>query len=382
MYAGGAEHAVGHLLYARFWTKVIHDAGLIHSDEPFQRYRNQGMVLAYTAGREVKSEERSADADENDPDEPLENWKVLKPEEHATVPQDQWVWRWVKMSKSKGNVVTPDEMAEKYGADSLRLFTLFVAPYEENVQWTDKGIEAAFRYVNRAWRVWTDLRPHYRADWREQREEGVRRLALGVKNEADASVERLALSVKNEAEESRGRETFAVTDSERQLRRKLHQTIRKVGEDIEEFRFNTAVAALMEFTNELSAFRNALGGSRPSPSQAALISEVLENFTLLMSPITPHLADELWERLGKEGSTFRQRWPQVDEEAAAEESITVVVQVNGKLRERITVAPDISREELERLALATEKVVAELNGKSPRKVITVPGKLVNIVIGQ
>jgi len=365
LYAGGAEHAVGHLLYARFWTKVIHDAGLIHFDEPFQRYRNQGMLLAYTPGREVKNEEWNADdGEEDDANEPLENWKVLLPEERATIPMEQWVWRWVKMSKSKRNVVTPDEMAEKYGSDSLRLFTLFVAPYEDDVQWTDKGIESAFKYVNRAWRLWTDLRPHYCADWREQREESVKRFALSVENQAS----------------DRQVETSPVPDGERQLRRKLHQTIRKVGDDIDTFRFNTAVAALMEFTNELSAFRNVLGGKLPTDSQTVLISEILETLPLLMSPITPHLADEWWGRLGKEGSTFKQSWPVVDEEAAAEEMITVVVQINGKLRDRMQVAPDTPREELERLALASEKVVAELNGKQVRKVISVPGKLVNVVI--
>ncbi|HEV2473382.1 MAG TPA: leucine--tRNA ligase, partial [Chthonomonadales bacterium] len=144
LYAGGAEHAVSHLLYSRFWTKVIHDAGLIDFDEPFLKLRNQGSLLAYTPGRAITRDESQSDGDE-DGDEPILDWKVLRPEERETVPEDQWVWRWVRMSKSKGNVVTPDQIAEEYGVDSLRLFVLFVAPFEDNVQWTARGIEAANR---------------------------------------------------------------------------------------------------------------------------------------------------------------------------------------------------------------------------------------------
>jgi leucyl-tRNA synthetase len=348
LYSGGAEHAVMHLLYARFWTKVIYDAGLIDFDEPFLRLRNQGMLLAYTPGREIRAEEQ--EAGEADTGEPIEDWKVLKPEERAAVPEEQWVWRWVKMSKSLRNVVTPDEMAEQYGADSLRTYILFVAPFEETVLWKDtSGVEAAHRYLNRVWRIWTELRPHYRSDWRE---------ALSA---APADTER--------------------PEEERRLRRKLHQTIRKVGEDIEIFRFNTCVAALMEFTNELSQFRNALGSSAPTPAQAVLISEALETLPLLLSPAAPHLADELWERLGKEGFTLNQAWPSYDLEIAAEEAITIVVQVNGKLRDRLLVPAETPVAEIEKLALASEKVQAELNGKQVRKVIAVPGKLVNIVIG-
>ncbi|HZT41194.1 MAG TPA: leucine--tRNA ligase [Chthonomonadaceae bacterium] len=346
LYVGGAEHAVMHLLYARFWTKVMYDAGLIAFEEPFQRLRNQGMLLAHTPGREVRKDEDVSDGEDTDSDEPIEDWKVLRPEERKTFPPDQIVWRWVKMSKSKGNVVTPDEIAEKYGADSLRVYGLFVAPFEDTVQWTDTGIEAAHRYVNRVWRLWTELRPHYRPDWRAD---------LG----AISSLE----------------------GQERNLRRKLHQTIRKVGEDIESFRFNTCIAALMELTNDLSAFRNELGNKAPTEPQAILISEVLETLTLLLSPIAPHLADEFWERLGQEGFTFRQPWPQFDPEVAAEEAITIVVQVNGKVRDRLLVPVDMPDSEIEKLALESEKVRAELDGKQVRKVIAVPGKLVNVVIG-
>jgi len=346
LYVGGAEHAVMHLLYARFWTKVMYDAGLIEFQEPFQRYRNQGMLLAHTPGREVKGDE-DVQGEESSGDEPIENWKALKPEERAGVPASEWVYRWIKMSKSSGNVVTPDEMAEQYGADSLRLYSLFVAPFEDTVQWSDKGIDGAHRFVNRLWRLWTELRPHYQADWRKQ-------MAAGTS--------------------SGGPEGKA-------LRRKLHQTIRKIGEDVENFRFNTAIAALMEFTNDLSAFRNALTHTAVTPEQAILISESLESLTLLISPIMPHLADEFWEMLGKTGFTLLETWPAFDPEAAAEEEMTIVVQVNGKVRDRLQVPVGTAQEEVERLALASDKVQSELTGKQIRKIIPVPGKLINIVIG-
>ncbi|MCS6778014.1 MAG: leucine--tRNA ligase [Chloroherpetonaceae bacterium] len=347
LYSGGAEHAVMHLLYARFWTKVLYDAGLIRFEEPFTRLRNQGMLLAWTPGRRVSAAEAGQTGDETDAGEPIEDWKVLKPEERLTIPEDQWEYRWVKMSKSLRNVVTPDEMAEQYGADSLRLYILFAAPFEETVLWKDAGgVEAANRFLNRVWRIWHDLRPHYRDDWR------VHLPATRAGLNAD----------------------------ERRLRRKLHQTLRKLGEDIENFRFNTGVAALMEFTNELSAFRNALASTTPTATQQLLISESLETLVLMMAPVTPHMADELWSQLGKPGSTLEQMWPAYEPEAAAEEQITIVVQVNGKVRDRLQVAPDTPQEAIERMALDCEKVRAELNGKQVHRIVSVPGKLVNVVL--
>jgi leucyl-tRNA synthetase len=330
---------------------VLYDAGYVDFVEPFQQLRNQGMLLAYTAGRKVSADEAEVVGDEVEseeaPDEPIEDWKVLKPDERDTTPEPERVYRWVKMSKSLYNVVTPDEMAEKYGADSLRLYGLFVAPFEDTVQWTDKGIEGASRFLNRVWRLWSDLRPYYQADWRTALQSA----------------------------------TNAPSDAERSLRRKLHQTIRKVGEDLESFRFNTCVAALMEFTNELSLFRNGLSGSKVNESQIQLISEILETLPLIMSPITPHSSDEMWDRLGKPNFTFRQRWPVYDATAAAEDKITIIVQVNGKVRDRLVVPVGTSQQEIERLALDCEKVARELeSGKQLRKVIPVPNKLVNFVI--
>jgi len=322
------------------------DAGLIKFDEPFQRLRNQGMLLAWTPGRAVRADEAAGTAEGDEAtDEPIENWKVLRPEERETIPKDQWVYRWIKMSKSMGNVVTPDEIAEKYGADTLRVYTLFVAPFEETVQWKDSGVEGAYRYLNRVWRLWNELRPHYRSDWRNADVSEIRNAELG------------------------------------KLRRKLHQTIRKAGDDIEGFRFNTAVAALMEFTNELSVLRNALADRAPTPEEAVVIAECVETLPLLLSPIAPHAAEELWERLGHADSIYHEAWPAVDEAAAAEDAVTVVVQVNGKLRDRLSVPVDTPDAEVERLALASGKIASELAGKRVRKVIVVPGRLVNIVAG-
>jgi len=346
LYSGGAEHAVMHLLYSRFWTKVMFDAGLVAFDEPFQALRNQGMLLAWTPGREIRADEAvSMTEDAEEADEPIENWKVLKPEERETIPESEWVYRWVKMSKSLGNVVTPDEIAEEYGADTLRVYTLFVAPFEDTVQWRSSGVTGAHRYVNRVWRLWSDLRPHHRSGWRKS---------------AVAQLENAAL---------------------RQLRRKLHRTIRKVDEDIESFRFNTAVAALMELTNELSVLRNALADREPTPAEALLIAECGETLPLLLSPIIPHLAEEMWEQLGHCNSIYREAWPAVDETAVAEDTVTIVVQINGRLCHRLSVPAGAPDAEVERLAVGAEKVSSALVGKPVRKVIVVPDKLVNIVVG-
>jgi len=346
LYSGGAEHAVMHLLYSRFWTKVMFDAGLVAFDEPFQALRNQGMLLAWTPGREIRADEAvSMTEDAEEADEPIENWKVLKPEERETIPESEWVYRWVKMSKSLGNVVTPDEIAEEYGADTLRVYTLFVAPFEDTVQWRSSGVTGAHRYVNRVWRLWSDLRPHHRSGWRKS---------------AVAQLENAAL---------------------RQLRRKLHRTIRKVDEDIESFRFNTAVAALMELTNELSVLRNALADREPTPAEALLIAECVETLPLLLSPIIPHLAEEMWEQLGHCNSIYREAWPAVDETAVAEDTVTIVVQINGRLCHRLSVPAGAPDAEVERLAVGAEKVSSALVGKPVRKVIVVPDKLVNIVVG-
>jgi leucyl-tRNA synthetase len=332
LYVGGAEHAVMHLLYARFWTKAMHDGGLIDFDEPFQTLRNQGMLLNYTPGRRPVGSEANEEADES-----VTDWIVLRPEEREGFPEEQIIWRWTKMSKSYGNVVTPDEMAQQFGADVLRVYELFVAPFEEAVQWSTQGMNGSARFVNRVWRLFGDGASRWRPDWRE-------RIA--------------AVSGPNHEK----------------VRRKLHQVLRKVGDDLAAFRFNVGLAAMMELVNE------AVPYFASAEADGEVVSEVMETLCLMLAPITPHLCDELWSRLGKTGFTYREPWPGFDPAVAADPMLTVIVQVNGKLRDKIEVAAETPDDEVKRLAMASDKVVAALEGREPRKVVVVPRKLVNVVV--
>lgn len=343
LYVGGAEHAVMHLLYARFWTKVLHDAGWVPFVEPFAKLMNQGMVLAYTPHRRMEAGETVEAEAEDEEDRDL---IPLTPEEAAQMEPSKVIWKWVKMSKSKRNVVTPDAMAEKFGADALRTYELFVAPFEDTVQWSEEGMNGAFRFMGRVWRFVIDHANIYDSDWRQK-----------VVSESDSN------------------------QKARALRRKTHQTIRKVGEDIEKFAFNTAVAALMELVNEMYAFAQLGGPGGQGKSGSAVLSEAIENLVLLLSPIAPHIADELWEALGKKGFTLEQPWPEYDPEVAKAEEVELVIQVNGKLRDRVTVPADADEQTLQSIAMDREKIKAELAGKTVRKVVVVPGKLVNVVVG-
>jgi len=304
LYVGGAEHAVMHLLYARFWTKVMYDAGLVPFKEPFSKLMNQGMVLA--------------------PD----------PKEPGT---------WVKMSKSKGNVVTPDFVVEKYGADTLRVYELFVAPFDQTIYWTEEGLVGAFRFLNRVWRIVVDNISLFDRSWKDKIEDAWKTIPLDA--------------------------------PERALRRKLHQTIRKVSQDIEAFKFNTGIAALMEFVNHLSGFME----SKRTGYWRIFFSEAVENLVLLLAPIAPFISEELWEMLGNDESVHTCSFPSWDEDVAKEEEITIVVQVDGKLRDRITLPASSSDEEIERAAISSERVKAFLGGKEIKKIVVVPKKLVNIV---
>lgn len=338
IYAGGTEHARSHLLYSRFWTKVLFDEGYLNFTEPFLTLHNQGSLLANTPGRKPRANEN---AESEGGEARLVDWIVLKPEEREKFPEDQIVWRWARMSKSKGNVVTPDEIAQKYGADSLRVYEMFMAPFEDDIQWTEEGINGSFRFVNRVWRWINTYQPVYKADW-----------AANIEREDHSAV--------------------------RSVRRKLHQTIKKVTDDMERFQFNTSVAALMELTNEVQdAFPVKEDG--PVTDHPCLISEILETMTLLMAPFTPHMSEELWRMLGHKGTTYKAQWPKSDPQVAANEEITLVVQVNGKLRDRITVPADISDEELKKVALNSEHVKKYLVDLNIKKVVVVPKKLVNIV---
>lgn len=283
-YTGGVEHAVMHLLYSRFWTKVMRDVGLIEYGEPFKRLFNQGTIL--TQG--------------------------------------------MRMSKSRGNVVAPDPYVQSLGADTVRMYLMFIGPWDQGGDWDDSGIGGVHRWLQRVWTLVTEMPP-----------------AVGGQPSADA---------------------------ERELRRKVHQTIKKAGGDIDSFHFNTMVAALMEFTNYLQKVKET-----PLYGTGAW-KEAIEAIVLMLAPSAPHLAEELWERLGKTYSVHQNRWPVFDASAAAEEMFTLVVQVNGKVRGKVELPVGIGEEEAKQAALAEENVKRHLQAKSPRQVIYVPKRLVNIVI--
>jgi leucyl-tRNA synthetase len=293
LYVGGAEHAVMHLLYARFWTKVLADAGLIDFREPFPRLRSQGILHASDGKR---------------------------------------------MSKSRGNVVTPDEVVERHGADVLRIYLLFMAPFDRNVNWDEEGIAGSERFLQRVWRVCQHTR------------------------EPDGSAQDWPSS--GGAEEPGQQEV---------LRRAMHKTIQRVTRDIEAFRFNTAVARMMEFVNQLLGHLEEQG---PSPA----FHEATGSLIRLLAPFAPHIAEELWARRGGRFSVQQQSWPMHDPALTVEETISLVVQVNGKVRDRIAVPAALSDEEARVRALQSKGAQRYLGGQSPRRVIVVPGRLVNIVV--
>jgi leucyl-tRNA synthetase len=287
-YTGGIEHATMHLLYTRFFHKALRDAGIVKGDEPMMQLRNQGMVLG-------------EDGD--------------------------------KMSKSKGNVIAPDVLVNKYGADSVRAYIMFFARWEMGAPWDSQGIEGSVRWVKRVWTLFTDS------------------------------------------------QTDSVTDSRmgtdevrKSLRRKVHQTLRKVTRDFENFDFNTIISSLMELMNEMYRMREA--GAAGSDEW----KEAQEIYLKMMAPITPHIAEELWAYLGKPYSVHTQQWPQVDEAATKEDSIELPVQINGKVRDRITVPAEATEDEIKSAALASEVVQKFLEGKEPRKVIVAKGRLVSVVV--
>ncbi|MGB5513427.1 MAG: leucine--tRNA ligase [Thermoanaerobaculia bacterium] len=281
-YTGGIEHATMHLIYTRFFHKACHDMGIVGGTEPMLQLRNQGIVL----GEDSE-----------------------------------------KMSKSRGNVVSPDDLVERYGADTVRSYMMFFARWEQGGPWNSRGIEGTWRWLKKVWTLM--LEPT--------------------------------------------EESTAEPGVERRLRRKVHQTLRQVGEDFETYEFNTIVAALMELSNEMHQARadGAAGGDA--------WDEACDIYLRMLAPIAPHIAEELWERLGKDYSVHTSTWPQVDAAAAAEDEVTLVVQVNGKVRDRLVVPVDIADETAREMALASEGALRFTDGKTVRKVIVVPGRLVNIV---
>lgn len=292
-YIGGIEHAILHLLYSRFFVKVLRDAGLVDYDEPFSNLLTQGMVIKDGA----------------------------------------------KMSKSLGNVVSPEEILSKYGADTARLFILFAAPPERELEWSDQGVEGSFRFLNRIWRI-------------VQAFEAV--LAQKV-TEYDHS---------------------NLSEADKDLRRVLHSSIKKVTNDIEtRFNFNTAISTMMELVNALYAYKEA--AKEPN---AGLIYEAISDLIKMMSPFVPHITEELWRgAIDANSSVHEQSWPECDEEALKVDNVEIVLQVNGKVRGRLTVPAEATKEELEKIAMADANVQAHIGDETVRKVICVPGRLVNIV---
>lgn len=330
LYVGGAEHAVMHLLYARFWTKVLYDAGLIDFIEPFHCLKNQGMVLVNTPHKHLIKEDGTKTNDV----------VPIFPEEEAEMNPEDVVYKYVKMSKSKRNVITPDSMAEQFGADSLRVYELFVAPFEDAIMWSNDGMVGAFRFTNRLWRILEGYKDRFDKDYTGK-----------VAAECESNKE-----AKN-------------------LRRLLHQTIKKLDSDINDFKFNTGIAQVMILLNAMQDFYNKLGDTGTS----AVMSEVCEKTILMLSPIIPHIADEVWEDYGFEGFTLNEAYPTYDEEVAKEDEVMVVIQILGKVRAKISMPADVTPDEMEKLALENETVKKQLEGKQIMKVIKVPGKLVNIV---
>jgi leucyl-tRNA synthetase len=297
-YIGGVEHAILHLIYSRFWTKVMRDLGLVNNDEPVERLFTQGMVIKDGA----------------------------------------------KMSKNLGNVVSPDEMVARYGADAARLYSLFAAPPDRDLEWQDSGIEGIQRFLGRVYRfVMRNARPDS-PEWRQP-------ISKDLSPEA------------------------------RQIQRKLHQTIKRVTDDFKgRWHFNTCIAAIMELVNELYGAEDGAARVPSAATPVSLLAEVQRNLVLLLAPFAPYLAHELWETLGERGNLLRAPWPKYDAALAKEEEIEIPVQVNGKLRGRVVVPSDADQAFVQERALADPKVMAAIAGKQIVNVVFVPGKLLNLVL--
>ena len=338
-YIGGIEHAVMHLLYARFFHKSLRDLGYVDTNEPFKRLLTQGMVLGpsyysqnerrYLFPREVEMKDGKPISKETG-------------EELATKVE--------KMSKSKNNGVDPEEIVKEYGADSSRVFTLFAAPPEKELEWNMNGLAGAYRFINR--------------------------LYLLISSTAD-------FADKNATKENNyGINLDARSEKDKEIQKKLHQTVKKVTDSIEDdFHFNTAIAAIMELLNDMTTYKqNVIDKNDISSESKKVWHEVLEKVILLIAPFAPHVADELWSDLGNTTLTFEEEWPAFDEKLTVENNFNLVLQVNGKVRDMIPAQIGISKDDAEKLAFSSEKVQKFVDGKEVVKVIVVPNKLVNIVV--
>ncbi len=331
-YIGGVEHAVMHLLYARFFTKVLRDLGLLKANEPFKRLLTQGMVLGPSYYSE--KENRFLFAHEV---------KTAGDKAYSLETGEELVVKVEKMSKSKNNGVDPEVMIKKYGADTTRLFIMFTAPPEKELEWNENGLAGASRFLNRVWRV----------------------VLENIDMIKDEPIDYSKLSKEDKA-----------------LVRKLHQTIKRVTEAIEDnYHFNTSIAGNMELINDVYDFRSSvLGTDKESSESQKVFGEVLRNIVIMLSPFVPHFCDELWEAMGETGFLFNAPWPEYDEKLTIADEITMAIQVNGKVRGSISVERTASKEDIEKMALAVENVQKHTEGKTVAKVIVVPGKIVNIVV--
>ena len=295
-YIGGVEHAILHLMYSRFFQMALHDMGLARDEEPFDNLLTQGMVCK----------------------------------------EDPASGKFLKMSKSLGNVVSPDEILEKYGADTARLFILFAAPPDRELDWSDEGVDGSYRFLNRVWRLVYDFT---KSGWQD---EG-------------------------------GSKPLSKEDKE--LDFVLNKTVKKVSEDVGgRFNFNTAISSIMELVNEMYKYKNVKEINKP------LYTEAVEKLILILSPFTPHICEEMWASIGKTTAIADTAWPEYDEESLQQDSIEIIVQINGKLKQKLTIGADTSREEMQEIAENDDTVKALLEGKQIVKVIAVPGKLVNFVV--
>jgi len=335
-YIGGIEHAILHLLYARFFHKLLRDVGLVSCDEPFKSLLCQGMVLADTYYREAENGAQEwiapSDVDVERDDKGHVIKATSKLDGKAVISAGM-----SKMSKSKNNGIDPQSVIDLYGADTVRLFIMFTSPPEQTLEWSDSGVEGAHRFLKRVWKLVHDF-------------------------------------VETKSSDIAHPSTLSLNAEQKRLRRELHKTIGKVSDDIgRRNTFNTAIAAIMELMNHFTKAK------MNSDEDVAIMQEGISAITLMLTPIVPHLCHHLWQSLGNEQNVEDATWPTVDEKALVEDEKLIIVQVNGKLRAKITVAADASQADVEPLAFADEHVTKFTEGKTVRKVIYVPGRLLNIV---
>jgi leucyl-tRNA synthetase len=334
-YIGGIEHAILHLLYSRFWTRVMRDVGLTELREPFANLLTQGMVLNEIYFRKPSSGRivyyNPADVDVQLDEKGARIGAVLR--EDGLPVESGGIGT---MSKSKANGVDPRSLVEQYGADTARLFMMFASPPEQTLEWSDEGVEGSFRFMKRLWKA---VHQH---------------VSGGVAGKVDKS---------------------ALNPAQQALRRQVHETLVKVTHDLGKRRtFNTAIAAVMELMNALAKFTDE------SPQGRAVVQEALDVVVLVLSPVVPHACHALWRELGHASAVIDERWPQPDPDALVRAELEVVVQVNGKLRSRVTVAADATEAQVREIALADVNVQKFVEGKAVRKFIYVPGKLANVVV--